>query len=302
MDDSSDGRITVNIAKRKLGGVGFLTNKRSICPYLAVSHVVKGGVAHETGLIQAGDVILEVNGKSLESVPYHKALEILDKVPTGEVMVIKIRAKAGFHAYLETAFDDKGTVKTVRKTRASSPLKTTPTNMNGEPLNCTSSRCLGSLMLPYGGDAPPKRPYGVPREPEEVIVQAKDFLQQYYGAMKLEDSPAHQQRFAEVMKEIEKNGTYDLTEKELIYGCRMAWRNASRCIGRIQWNKLQVFDARHMNTPSEMYEAIVKHIKYGTNKGNLRSTITGLSSKEAWPQRLPRLEYAVDSLRWLQTS
>ncbi|KAJ7387215.1 hypothetical protein OS493_004185 [Desmophyllum pertusum] len=149
------------------------------------------------------------------------------------------------------------------------------------PLNCTSGRCLGSLMLPYGGDTPPKRPHGVPREPEEVIVQAKDFLQQYYGAMKLEDSPAHQQRLAEVMKEIEKNGTYDLTEKELIYGCKMAWRNASRCIGRIQWNKLQVFDARRMNTPSQMYEAIVKHIKYGTNKGNLRSTIT------VFPQRRP---------------
>ena len=54
------------------------------------------------------------------------------------------------------------------------------------------------------------------------------------------DSPAHKQRLAEVKKEIAKNGTYDLTEKELIFGCRMAWRNASRCIGRIQWNKLQV--------------------------------------------------------------
>ena len=32
----------------------------------------------------------------------------------------------------------------------------------------------------------------------------------------------------------------------------------------------QVFDARDINTPSEMYEAICKHIKYGTNKGNLR--------------------------------
>ena len=55
-----------------------------------------------------------------------------------------------------------------------------------------------------------------------------------------QDSQAHQQRLVEVMKEIERNGTYDLTEKELIFGARMAWRNASRCIGRIQWNKLQV--------------------------------------------------------------
>ena len=130
-DDSSDGRITVNIAKRKLGGVGFVTSKRSASPYLAVSHVVKGGVTHETGLIHIGDVILEVNGKSLEGVPYHKALEILDKVPTGQEMMIKIRAKDGFQAYLETAFDDKGAVKTVRKTRARTALNAA-TNMNSE--------------------------------------------------------------------------------------------------------------------------------------------------------------------------
>lgn len=130
-DESGDGRITVIIAKRKLGGVGFVTSRRSTSPYLAVSHVVKGGVAHETGLIEAGDVILEVNGNSLESVPYHKALEILDKVPTGEEMVIQVRAKDGFQAYLETAFDDKGAVKTVRKTRATSP-SIADTNMNNE--------------------------------------------------------------------------------------------------------------------------------------------------------------------------
>lgn len=130
-DDASDGRITVNIVKGKLGGVGFVTSKRSASPYLAVSHVVKGGVAHETGLIHIGDVILEVNGKSLEGVPYHKALEILDKIPTGEEMVIKIRAKDGFQAYLETAFDDKGAVNTVRKTKERTLLKDTM-NMNSE--------------------------------------------------------------------------------------------------------------------------------------------------------------------------
>lgn len=130
-DEAGDGRITVSIAKRKLGGVGFVTSRRSASPYLTVSHVVKGGVAQETGLIQTGDVILEVNGKSLESVPYHKALEILDKVPIGEEMVIQVRAKDGFQAYLETAFDDKGAVKTVRKNRATSSSKAL-TNVNSE--------------------------------------------------------------------------------------------------------------------------------------------------------------------------
>lgn len=131
--NSSDGSIIVNIAKRKLGGVGFVTSKRSESPYLVVSHVVKGGVAHETGLIQTGDVILEVDGKSVESMPYHKALEIIDKVPTGEVIAMKLRAKDGFQAYLETAFDDKGSVKTVRKNRPRTP--STPKankDLNGE--------------------------------------------------------------------------------------------------------------------------------------------------------------------------
>ena len=54
------------------------------------------------------------------------------------------------------------------------------------------------------------------------------------------DSPAYNQRLAEVLKDIEETGTYELAEKELIFGCRLAWRNASRCIGRIQWNKLHV--------------------------------------------------------------
>ena len=34
--------------------------------------------------------------------------------------------------------------------------------------------------------------------------------------------------------------TYELTENELVFGAKTAWRNASRCIGRIQWSKLKV--------------------------------------------------------------
>lgn len=41
-------------------------------------------------------------------------------------------------------------------------------------------------------------------------------------------------------KEIEATGTYQLKDTELIYGAKYAWRNAARCVGRIQWSKLQV--------------------------------------------------------------
>ncbi len=41
-------------------------------------------------------------------------------------------------------------------------------------------------------------------------------------------------------QEIETRGTYDLTYDELVAGARLAWRNAPRCIGRIQWANLKV--------------------------------------------------------------
>lgn len=53
-------------------------------------------------------------------------------------------------------------------------------------------------------------------------------------------STAHEVRLKQVEDEIEATKGYQLTETELIYGAKLAWRNASRCIGRIQWSKLQV--------------------------------------------------------------
>lgn len=54
------------------------------------------------------------------------------------------------------------------------------------------------------------------------------------------NSPAHITRWQQIQEQIESNGSYHLTETELIYGAKLAWRNSSRCIGRIQWAKLQV--------------------------------------------------------------
>ncbi|KAH3891948.1 hypothetical protein DPMN_016058, partial [Dreissena polymorpha] len=88
------------------------------------------------------------------------------------------------------------------------------------------------------------------------------------------NTPAHTSRLQEVDGSVKTTGTYELTTAELTYGAKTAWRNSARCIGRIQWSKLQVFDARHITTARGMFEAICNHIKYGTNKGNIRSAIT----------------------------
>lgn len=54
------------------------------------------------------------------------------------------------------------------------------------------------------------------------------------------NSPAQAARWEQIQKEVAATGTYQLTETELIYGAKLGWRNSVRCIGRIQWSKLQV--------------------------------------------------------------
>lgn len=77
-------------------------------------------------------------------------------------------------------------------------------------------------------------------------------------------------RLDEISREVEATGTYTPTAKELEFGARTAWRNASRCIGRIQWQNLNFFDYRHVKTTREMFEACLKHIEFATNSGNIR--------------------------------
>ncbi|KAG6926059.1 nitric oxide synthase 3 [Chelydra serpentina] len=120
-----------------------------------------------------------------------------------------------------------------------------------------------------------------PRPKEELLPMAKDFIDQYYSSIKRADSRLHVQRLQEVEQEIEATGTYQLLEPELIFGAKQAWRNAARCLGRIQWNKLQVFDARDCASVPEMFGFLCTHLQYATNRGNLRSAIT------IFPQRTP---------------
>ncbi|EEB12398.1 Nitric-oxide synthase, salivary gland, putative [Pediculus humanus corporis] len=129
--------------------------------------------------------------------------------------------------------------------------------------------CLGSVMLQHTMFNKP-----VPRSKDEVLTHARNFIEQYYSSMRRLNSKSHKNRWDQVEKSIKETGTYQLTETELTFGAKLAWRNAPRCIGRIQWSKLQVFDCRQVTTTTGMFEAICNHLKYGINKGNIRSAIT----------------------------
>lgn len=76
------------------------------------------------------------------------------------------------------------------------------------------------------------------------------------------------------LNEIERLREFIPTTEELVFGARVAWRNSNRCIGRLFWNSLQVFDERQLENEEEIYEALLRHIEYATNGGKIRPTIT----------------------------
>lgn len=84
-----------------------------------------------------------------------------------------------------------------------------------------------------------------------MLEKARAFIKQFGKEMK---KPI-EQRLKEIEEEIVSTGTYTHTEEELVYGAKVAWRNSNKCIGRLFWNSLHVFDHRRL----EDEEEILKH-------------------------------------------
>lgn len=71
-----------------------------------------------------------------------------------------------------------------------------------------------------------------------------------------------------------RHSDFILSTDELTYGARVAWRNSNKCIGRLFWNSLNVFDERRLLNEAEIYEALLNHIDFATNNGKIRPAIT----------------------------
>lgn len=102
-------------------------------------------------------------------------------------------------------------------------------------------------------------------------------------------------RLEGVKKEIEQTGFYEHTFEELEHGARMAWRNSNRCIGRLFWQMLHVFDARHLDREEEICNHLFRHITFATNGGKIRPAITifqaakrGIEHVRIWNHQLIR--------------
>jgi nitric-oxide synthase len=89
--------------------------------------------------------------------------------------------------------------------------------------------------------------------------EAEDFLRRCYTENQ-RLGPV-EPRLAIVRAQIAATGTYVHTTDELTHGARMAWRNASRCIGRLYWRTLRVLDRRRARTADEIFSLLVHHLQ-----------------------------------------
>ncbi|WP_127534650.1 nitric oxide synthase oxygenase [Paenibacillus kobensis] len=118
---------------------------------------------------------------------------------------------------------------------------------------------------------------------QELAHKAESFIRQCYEELAI-DGQATDRRIAEIRAHIRQTGTYRHTEDELKHGARMAWRNSNRCIGRLFWQSLTVFDAREARSADDYAEAVFRHLAYATNGGKIRPAITVFS-----PERRMRI-------------
>jgi nitric-oxide synthase len=101
--------------------------------------------------------------------------------------------------------------------------------------------------------------------------EAEDFLRRCYT-----ENPRLgpvEPRLAIVRAQIAATGGYVHTTDELSYGAKMAWRNASRCIGRLYWRSLIVLDRRRARTADEIFALLVHHLA-AAGRDRLRPVIS----------------------------
>ncbi len=105
------------------------------------------------------------------------------------------------------------------------------------------------------------------------VKEAEEFLALLYTEHPDQPCPLDERR-RQVRAQIEQTGTYSHTSAELVFGARVAWRNSSRCIGRLYWQSLRVLDRRDAGTPEEIHRHLCEHLRQANNDGRIRPVIS----------------------------
>jgi nitric-oxide synthase, bacterial len=112
---------------------------------------------------------------------------------------------------------------------------------------------------------------GEPVTADGLFARAERFITQFHSENRA--GPPDRRLWC-VRREIEATGTYWHTAAELEFGARAAWRNSSRCIGRLYWHSLRVRDRREIGTAGGIAAECTAHLREATNGGRIRPTIT----------------------------
>lgn len=108
---------------------------------------------------------------------------------------------------------------------------------------------------------------------ESIVEEAEKFVRTSYN--ELGKNPIEvENRLQEIRQAIAAKGTYEHTYEELKHGAKMAWRNSNKCIGRLFWDMLEVYDMRSLESENQIAEALFCHIELATNEGKIRSSVT----------------------------
>ena len=117
------------------------------------------------------------------------------------------------------------------------------------------------------------------RDADDVLPGAAELLaaaERFIGLFHDENptAGAFADRMRQVRGEVKAHGTYRHTPAELAFAARVAWRNSSRCIGRLYWRTLRVRDRRQVSDADQIAAECVTHLRQATNAGRIRPMIT----------------------------
>ena len=113
---------------------------------------------------------------------------------------------------------------------------------------------------------------GQPAGEAALLTEAANFVALFRKENPVTESA--NERITQIQREIATTGTYRHTEAELTFAARVAWRNSSRCIGRLYWRSLRARDRRHVSTAAEIAIECAAHLRAATNGGRIRPLIT----------------------------
>ncbi len=109
--------------------------------------------------------------------------------------------------------------------------------------------------------------------PLERSEEARAFLALYCRELGL-DRDYFRRRWSAISSQIKRHSFYEHTPEEVAFGARVAWRNNSRCIGRLYWDSLEVYDCRELVDPDAMVSRAATHLSEAYNGGKIRSIIS----------------------------